>query len=364
MPHMGNSQLEPVDVADLTIKIGAGEVKEIYYGFAKGDQIIFNFEELKRKPLKEISITEIPSNSKFSEFKCALVSNKKIIVNKNSIYKFKFRNGSVGGRVCNIRIQRIPETKELITFNTDWKWKTVYDTTFIPYVENILVRYDTLSYKETVKEVIKVEKIEDMIMDKIQRVHSYWNPSSSYTYLKVELPKNINEEYKEENVVAWAYWIGVGDDATQAYARNVESIGKVAIGLANVYGTPLAGLALGAVKELLLPKKGEDVQYAFMDSYDNTQAFLKGQAYYQFDQGKGVAAYGKNSSLLQGTFYIGLHNDNSTLGIDVNVKIVVIKEIKTYDDIEYDRIEIEPIYDSINKIREIVNATKIRVNAE
>jgi len=45
-------QLQPVDVADLTIKIGAMGSEELFYGFAEGDQIVFNFEELKGKELR------------------------------------------------------------------------------------------------------------------------------------------------------------------------------------------------------------------------------------------------------------------------------------------------------------------------
>ena len=88
------------------------------------------------------------------------------------------------------------------------------------------------------------------------------------------------------------------------------------------------------------------------------------QAYYQFDQGKGIAAYGKNTDRLQGTFFIGLHNDNQTTGIDANVKIVVIKEVKTYADKEYDRQKITPRHVTLNKKRMVVKTTGIRVNAE
>jgi hypothetical protein len=357
-------QIEPIDVAELTIKVGGMQTKELFYGFAKEDQIVFNFEDVKGKPMKEIEIIELPSNSKFMDYKSNSIIDKKIKVNKKSVYKFIFKNSAMSGRICKVKIQRIPKTEELSSFNTDWKWKTLYDTTYVPFTEDSLVGYDTLNYKEKVKELVKTEKVDDMILDKNQRVHSYFNENSSYTYLRVDLPKDKKEPYRTERIITWAYWIGVGEESSKAYAENVKSVGKIATGLASTFGTPLAGIAVGTVTQLMTPKSGEDVQYAFIADFQNVQAFLSKQAYYQFDQGKGIAAYGKNTDRLQGTFFIGLHNDNQTTGIDANVKIVVIKEVKTYADKEYDRQKITPRYVTLHKKRMVVKSTEIRVNAE
>ena len=37
----------PIDVTEQTIKIGALDEVELLYGFAQGDQIVFNFNEIK-----------------------------------------------------------------------------------------------------------------------------------------------------------------------------------------------------------------------------------------------------------------------------------------------------------------------------
>ncbi|PLX05707.1 MAG: hypothetical protein C0596_19105 [Marinilabiliales bacterium] len=354
----------PVDVAELTIKVGGMSTEEICYGFAEGDQIVFSFEEIKGKEIKEIEIVELPGNSKFQDFKASKIQEKKINVYKKGVYLFRFTNTAVGGRICKIKIQRIPKTEDLISFNTDWEWKTLYDTIYTPYKEDSLVGYDTLIYKETVKELIKTEQIEDMIVDKNQKVHSYWNENPCHTYLKIDLPKNQKQTYLEKKVIAWAYWIGVGEESNKAYARNVEAMGGLVSGLASTFVSPLAGLAVGTVTQLLLPTSGEDVEYAFIADYQNVQLFLAGQTYYQFDHGKGIAAYGKNTNRLQGTFYIGLYNDNQTTGINVNVKVVVIMEIKTFEDIEYDRLKITPRYVTVNKQKVDVKTSEVRVNVE
>lgn len=359
-----HGQQSPVVVADLTLKIGGMEYKDLYYGFAQGDQILFSFEELKGKELKEIEIIELPSSGKFMDYKSSKIENKKIQVFKKGVYRFRFTNTALGGRICKIKIQRVPKSKELVAFNTDWKWKTLYDTTYIPYTTDSLVGYDTVKYQEKVKELVKTEQIDDLIMDKTQRVHSFFNENSSRTYLRVDLPQDKIQTYKEEKIIAWAYWIGVGEESSKAYAQNVEAMRQMATGLAQTFGTPLAGLAVGAVTQLITPKIGDDVEYDFITDFQNAQAYLVGQKYYRFDHGKGVAAYGKNTSRLNGTFYIGLYNDNNTQGIDVNVKIVVIKEVKTYEDKIYKREKITPRYVTLNRQRMVVTAKKIRVNVD
>jgi hypothetical protein len=182
--------------------------------------------------------------------------------------------------------------------------------------------------------------------------------------LRVNLPIPVITELKEEKVIAWAYWIGVGQEAQQAYQENAKSVGELANGISSMYGTPLAGLAVGTITELLIPKTGDDVLYSFIPNYENAEKFVTGQSYLQFDTGKGIAAYGKNSNRTQGTFYIGLSNDNKLQGIDVDVKVVAVKEVKTFEIVEYDREKEDPITVTLNKTRKDINETKIRVPVE
>ena len=59
----------PIDVAENTFKIGSFGEEIFYYGFSEGDQILFNFQEVNGKKLKELEIIEIPSTSKFMDYK-------------------------------------------------------------------------------------------------------------------------------------------------------------------------------------------------------------------------------------------------------------------------------------------------------
>lgn len=213
---------------------------------------------------------------------------------------------------------------------------------------------------------LKDTQIEEiMLFEKSEKVHSFYNENKSKTYLKVDLPTLKNDEYREENLEAWSYWIGVGQEGHEAYKKNLKSISKLVGKAADVYyQTPLAGIAVGAVTELIIPQTGEDVQYYFISDFQNVQLFYSNQQFLQFDMGKGRAAYGRNDKIKQGVFYIGLSNDNEIRGIDVEVKVLAVKEIKIFENVTYDREKEEPQYVTLDKTRMNINETKVRVPVE
>ena len=354
----------PILITESTISLDYDQTEELFFSFAEGDIIEFDFEMVKGSNLKDIEVYELPNNRIFSEFKAEKFSKKQINVRNKNLYKFRFYSSSLTRRVFKIRIFRIPSNESTKNFNTNWKWEIKKDTIYIPYSVDSITGYRTIKYEEKVRELVKTENIEDVLFNKSQRVHSYYNQNKSSTYLRVDLPITINSELKEEKLIAWAYWIGVGQEAQKAYQENSKSIGKLANGIATAYGTPLAGLAVGTITELMIPKTGEDVYYSFIPDYENAEKFVNGQTYLQFDTGKGVAAYGKNSTRTKGTFYIGLYNDNQIQGIDVDVKVVAVKEIKTYEIKVYQKEREEPIKVTLNKKRIEIKETKYRVPVE
>ncbi|MBK7561211.1 MAG: hypothetical protein IPI68_06725 [Chitinophagaceae bacterium] len=113
-----STQLPAIDVADNTLKVAAFGEEVFYYGFAEGDKLIFNFEELKGKELKEVEIIELPSNSKFMDYKTKKIENKNLEITKTGIYMFRFANTGLGGRICKFKIQRIPASETTKNFNS------------------------------------------------------------------------------------------------------------------------------------------------------------------------------------------------------------------------------------------------------
>ncbi len=356
---------ERISITEATLRLTFEETKEMFYSFAEGDEIILNLSMVRGKHIKEVEIIELPNNSIFLEFKAKKIENKRIKIRNKGMYKFRFYSSSITNRICKFSIDRIPESIETTSFNTNWKWLTVKDTIYTPYQIDSLIGYKTTVYQETIRE-LKSEKLEEiMLFEKSQTVHSYYNENISKSYLKVELPIINSTFLREENILAWSYWIGVGQESQEAYSKNVHSATKSLGNLANLYyQTPLAGIALGAISNLVTPQIGEDIEYYFIPDFQNVQNFYNNQSFLQFDMGKGRAAYGRNDSLKEGTFYIGLSNDNLLKSIEVNVKVLVVKKVKVYENVVYNRQKKEPEYVTLNKIRRNIIETKIRVPIE
>jgi GH24 family phage-related lysozyme (muramidase) len=357
---------EVIDVTDQTIRLGGNKEEELFYGFAEGDKIIFSFDEANNKELKEVEILEYPNNSRFSDYKTKKIENKTITVNKTGVYIFRFKNSAISGRVCKIKIQRIPANESSNNFNTTVTWETRQETTYNNYTKDVVVGYDTTYIQKTKKELVKTELSEDMIMDKNERVHSINNLDyKNYKTIQVTLPQNEISTYKTKKIISWAYWIGVGKESSEAWAKNVKTVSNVASGALTIMGGgPLAGIAIGAVTNLAMPTTGEDVAYWFIPDYQNAQLFLANQTFKQFDKGKGVAAFGKNSNRTQGVFYIGLSNDNQFLGIDANVKISVIWETNYYEDKQYTEMKVTPRYEKKQFSDPIIKTFKVPVTGQ
>jgi len=336
-----------VDVADLTLKVKANSSEEFFYGFAEGDQIVFSFSEVDGKELKEVEITEYPENSKFLGYETSKIDKKIINVIDKGVYKFKFKNTHIlKGRICQIKIQRIPASEASKSFNTNIKWVTEQDTTWNTYTKDFVIGYDTLLVQKTKKVIDKEETFEEIIMDKSQRVHSKTNDNGNKTSVFFSLPDNSVTDFETKKIIAWAYWIGVGEESNKAWQQNRKTLSSGVSTAASLALTPLGALAAGNLTNLILPTIGEDVSYGLVDE-TNKGYFMSGIEYRGFDFGKGIAGYKRftDKQLCQGKFYIVLHNDNVMQGIDANVKVSALVERKTYKNVDYTEVQSKPRYE-------------------
>lgn len=375
----GFSQTETVDVAQITLKVGAGKTKELYYGFAKGDQIVFNFEEVKGKPLKEIEIIELPTNSKFMDYKASSIVDKKFKVNKKAVYKFSFRNSSLAGRICRINIQRTPQSAELSNFNTDWQWKTLYDTTYVPFTEDSLTGYETIKTPYTKKELVKIDTIYKEVLSaerNLVQIHSRGNlkacfrNSESCTKYKEKIVYPINTE-------SLITWIGIGQESRQQYLNLTKTITKIAVkGATTAYsgGTSLliSGLTDKATSQAInsLPTSKNEVDIYFTDEQNANFWFTdynnKINTYSGLSFPTQVKFYKKfnKSQIGKGSMYICLKNNSYSVPVEVSIGVVAVVINKIYENKNYIREEQNPIYKTLYKKKMVVKDTKIRINAE
>lgn len=295
-----------VNVAENTFKIeGTGGEKEFYYGFAQGDQLIFNFEEVNGKELKEVEITELPSSSKFMDYKKKKIKNKIITVQRTGIYKFRFSNAVLGDRICKMKIQRIPASDLTKNFNSSVYWKTVQDTTYTPTTERFLVKSDTIA----------------------QEIYSGNPQISSQNALNRNKNSQVIDFTLPDNTISWSFYIGTGREGKAEYEKVKSSfIGSAANLISKIsnYG-PLAALALTGVSYFKQVQGEDNVKYWFLTDANNVALFNAGKIFHQYKKGDVINEASQMKYPLKGKVYLALLNDNTIDPIVVTVKVAAIQ---------------------------------------
>ena len=290
----------PVDVIESSLKVNMIGEEFFYYGFAAGDKLIFNFEEATGKELKEVEITELPSTSRFIDYKTSRITNKTLLISKTGIYRFRFTNSAISGRICKYKIQRIPASAATQNFDPVVYTHVVDDTTYVSEMEDVLSKTDTI-----------ISNFQDRVL-KINSVSS-GNNKSNFNFV---LP---------ENTVAWSYYISAEKEGLDIYDKaNREFIANSAPVIAKfpLY-TILAGVALGKPAAIMKLQTGEDINYWIMDG-DNVALFSSGGQFRFIKKGKVVNDFSRVDPR-KGSLYFCLANDNEKEPVNVTVKITTVQ---------------------------------------
>lgn len=342
--HSLFAELAAISLTDVTKELGKRSEDSMFFAFAEGDVIVFSCLEKDSKELSLIEVIEYPTNNVFSCINTTAVNGKRITVSHKGIYKFHMVNDSRKRKIVHVMISRIPSGTDKQTFNSTVQWANANDTVFKFVTEKITDGYDTTWTTVTEIQPDTIIRREEMLFDKVERVHSRTNMDHlNKTWLAIPLPSNTRTRLRTETVIGWAYWIGVGNEAQASWTKNMKTVGNLTGKAVGMFVSPLAGLVVGAVTSLATPNLGEDIEYYFVEGGTNVDEFMAGRTFYQFDQGKGIAAFGKNLSRTQGTYYVCLENDNYTLGVDVTVKVSAVVEEKRFKEVQVRKSTITPI---------------------
>lgn len=328
---------KPVEVCDVSLQFSNKEEQELFYGFAAGDKIVFSFSEYVGAALAEVEITEFPGNVKFKELNTAAIKEKTIDVPNAAVYRFRFRSDTKKDRTIKVRILRIPQTDKTRTFVTAVKWVEKFDTIY----QNDGTRFEKQMVKQTRRVLVRTDTAISSLADKTERIaaKASWSGSTS-TKVPITLPSNKYETDRSYEVIAWAYWIGGGDQAEKQYseANRLANLGKSAVStvgklgyLAGPYGA-LASLALDGVSYFTVPRGGNNIKYRVLNKDGK-----------MLDQGDGPAAYARHNVYTQGVLTFEMANDNYLEAIDARVRIIAVALVKTYKQEEYLEEKLVPV---------------------
>lgn len=323
----------PIDIVESTLKIN-GNSEEVYYcGFNEGDQIIFNFEEINGKELKEVEILELPSSSKYLDYKTAKIIDKKINVAHTGIYKFRFSNSSMSGRICKYKIQRVPGSDSTRTFNTNVYWKTIYDTTWLTKTRQVYVGTDTI-YDE-------VSSFSNTIW-----LYSKGNPAclsnaASCTKAKIKL----NYYPDTEELLVYIVADQSTADAFNSLSKSIVKIGlKAGTASATAGGSLLIDMFSNSLTDQAvnnLPQSGNKIDVFFTDKanadawYTSTENTIKTYEGLVFINSVTLKQRFINSQFPQNEMWLCLKNNNTMTGVPVFINIVAVRLVKTYREEQY-----------------------------
>ena len=294
----------PIDIAENTIKVSSMGEEIFYYGFAEGDQLIFNFEEVDGKELKELEISFMPSNSIFMDYKTKKITNKVIQIRETGVYKFRFANSNIfSGRVCKFKLQRIPANESTSKFNTTVYNRVIYDTSYADVQERFMTKSDT-SFQE--------------VMNQIVTIHSMGSDRGNKGFVTFFLPANT---------IGWSYYIGVGEPGENMY----RSASKELMYNSNrlIGGNPLNALTLGSYSYLHMLEKGEKVLYYLVEG-KNANQFGEGRQFDYIRTRRVINDY-ERMDIVKNSLSICLENDNVIFPINVTVKVMAMKLDAVYE---------------------------------
>lgn len=315
--------LAEIEVCDLTFSLKGNESRDFFYGFAEGDQIVFSFEEQSGLPVSSVAVRIYPDNLRFEASQVARIQDKIIRVERASVVQFHFSNDRKD-KSCRVTIRRIPATSKTQNFPTTVRWEERYDTI---YLKDKPAKMELQTVTRPVRTLYKTDTLVINLLDKKERVASRGNLTQEATsVIKVQLPANTSEPDRTTQLVSWAYWIGVGQEAEGQFteANRLAKLAKSATGAAKTLGVlagpygALASLAIDGVSFFLPTGSGDNILYEIR-IHDKV-----------IDQGNGPSAYARHQNNTQGELRFLLSNDNLIESVDVNLRIMAVVVQKSF----------------------------------
>lgn len=310
--------IEPIVVTEQSLQIN-GE-QRFFFAFETGDEMVLDLSMLKGKFVKEFEVLVYQGGTRFHAVQVEGLKRKRIRVLERAIYEFRIKSG--GAKRVYFKIERVPYSNARIDFDTYVEWRTIRDTIRRNYSETITTVYDT-SYVTKHRKVLQKTDLEVLeIANQEERVHSRTNlTNDNINRLTFNLPPSIREKLLEQKVVGWAYWVGVGQEGTENYNKELKKFLRVASGKVMTKSI-LAGLALGLYAVTVNPPQGENILYQLSVERGNKMVDLA--------SGNVTSAFGRETQQLEGKVQLTLTNDNFLNGLNVGFKIAAVVERKMY----------------------------------
>ncbi|WP_298499795.1 hypothetical protein [uncultured Algibacter sp.] len=297
------AETNPINVVDLNFRMMAMTTQQMVYGFAEGDKLVISYSEERGKKLKNFEIFEYGASKIYSEFNVINIDKKEITIKRTGIYIFNFENSSLARRICNFKVDRIPASEDLISFNTTVKERTLTDTTYT-------VRQESFVKSETYK-------VKDVTTNQYFYVNSGSNAMFKGGKSRIAIPFNL-----PINTVKWYYRVSSFRDKTmiESTSKQINLVSDLTKLVDNTGG-------LGFVIDQLGNPPGADYCDVYLIDHNNLNLFISKQVFNHFPIGTReniIAANVEVEDRFSEQMYLGIKNPDTSHGINVLVSIAAV----------------------------------------
>ena len=306
----------PVDVYKGTVKIAPVSEDTMYFSFAKGDQLVFDFESTTGRELMEFEILQYPHYSKFREDNKVKMQGRKVAIGESGVYWFRMANRSGTERNCKLHIWRIPASAATKNFKSTVAWKTISDTTYTAATEKYITRRDTI--------VINRETIVTT-----QGKQSRYGSTTQFP--EFDLPGKT---------IAWSFYIGANKPGLQSFQEAEQKFTQAnATAPTSIPGyNPLAALALTGKSYFTPIQNTQTITYSIVDATNATLAKQE-QPFKSYRSKKISNDFSAMKDPLADKIYFYLKNETDGT-IDVMIKIAAIVVYERWAERQVQKMEV------------------------
>jgi hypothetical protein len=293
----------PVSVYSATRKIAPVSEDTMYLSFAKGDQLILDFESTTGRELMEFELLQYPHYSKFRKDNQVKMKGEKISITATGVYWFRMANRSGTERNCKLNIWRTPASAATKNFKTTVSWKTISDTTYKSATEIYLARKDTV--------IVNRESIVTVYGTQTRYGSTTQCPD-------INLPGNA---------IAWSYYIGVNQPGLKAYQEAEQKFKQASDSPSKIPGYgPVAALALHGKSFFTPIENSQAISYSIVNETNATLAKQQ-QPFKSFRAKKASNDFSVMKEPLKEKCFFFLRNEtDANLDVIIKVAAVVVYE--------------------------------------
>lgn len=353
---------DTICVSNQSIRLKSKSKSTIYFSFHQGDVVSFSIKEKNNKNITLFSAQEEGQRIVYQAQNIQKLHSGLFYVPITKVYHFTFFNDALFSRNIQFIISRIPSSNAYNNFNTTPLWVDKIDTIYDVRKNDKIIRFDSVWVTIPILTKDTCVTSEEITLDQTIRLESSISlRKKNRAVIEINMDKKHTTELIEIKPIAWAYWIGVGEEAQQSWNQTAKNLTKLTGSILSKFVNPLLGFAVGIIPEFITPSSGKNISYWFVNDTSQVNNFLNKTDFKAIEQGKAIVSYGKKNDTQNVKLYLCILNESAISPVEVNIKFAIqYEECKKIIGFE-NKLQLKPVYERENANKPIYRTYKVPV---